>query len=274
MLWITKPLIWPTFNFSHHVTAWGKKLCTAVKITASSSGNSNWAVFKFRAFKKAFCDSWMDSNWANTRSKLLMYSSMDRFSYHLLPIHPFDPVLVIIYWLKNFVNMTSKNVMPLSMQIDLSQFIIWLRCAGGSDTAGCCSLQWLLRRLIFIGQQLLRRCLQPLWHFVMAHGSEVSCASALKPKLSMTHVFAGLINGTAYLHDTDFSAKIPCSNGKVVFWWTPVCGNHQSPNCLSNCKPTQRQSPFHEKACIAHVGHCAHPEQRRHIGADGSYSSK
>ena len=28
MLWITKPLIWPTFNFSHHVTAWGKKLCT------------------------------------------------------------------------------------------------------------------------------------------------------------------------------------------------------------------------------------------------------
>ena len=216
----------------------------------------------------------MDSNWANTRSKLLMYSSMDRFSYHLLPIHPFDPVLVIIYWLKNFVNMTSKNVMPLSMQIDLSQFIIWLRCAGGSDTAGCCSLQWLLRRLIFIGQQLLRRCLQPLWHFVMAHGSEVSCASALKPKLSMTHVFAGLINGTAYLHDTDFSAKIPCSNGKVVFWWTPVCGNHQSPNCLSNCKPTQRQSPFHEKACIAHVGHCAHPEQRRHIGADGSYSSK
>ena len=123
MFWITKPLIWPTFNFSHHVTAWGKKLCTAVKITASSSGNSKWAVFKFRAFKKAFCDSWMDSNWANTRSKLLMYSSMDRFSYHLLPIHPFDPVLVIIYWLKNFVNMTSKNVMPLSMQIDLSQLV-------------------------------------------------------------------------------------------------------------------------------------------------------
>ena len=46
MFWITKQFwFWLTCNFSHHVIDWGKKRRTAVRITASSSGNSNWAKF-------------------------------------------------------------------------------------------------------------------------------------------------------------------------------------------------------------------------------------